>query len=170
MLSMLSMSKRAPMPAMGPDQLIAEGTAGQPDQIENLRVRGYAPELDIPVGFWRSVGASFNGFVHESFMDEMAASKDIDPIAMKLATIGDLSDVGIKVIEKVKAMSGWNGRKGENGAGRGFAYTLSFGAHTAQIIEVSMTDGGVKSTRFTAQSMWVPRSIHATSWHRLNPA
>lgn len=141
---MLSMSKRAPMPAMGPDQLIAEGTAGQPDQIENLRVRGYAPELDIPIGFWRSVGASFNGFVHESFMDELAASKDLDPIEMKLATIGELSDVGIKVVEKVKEMSGWTGRKSDNGAGRGFAYTLSFGAHTAQVIDVSMTNGSVK--------------------------
>ncbi len=141
---MLSMSKRAPMPALGPDQLIAEGTAGQPDQIEHIRIRGYAPELAIPIGFWRSVGASFNGFVHESFMDEMAAHKDLDPIAMKLATLGDLSEVGTKVVQKVKEISGWNGRNQANGVGRGFAYTLSFGAHTAQVIDVSMTDRGVK--------------------------
>ncbi|MGB0847772.1 MAG: molybdopterin cofactor-binding domain-containing protein [Thiolinea sp.] len=141
---LLSMSKRSSMPAMGPDATIAEGTAGQPDQIENIRVRGYAPDLAIPVGFWRSVGASFNGFVHESFMDELAASKDLDPVTMKLAVMGDLSLTGTKVVKKVAEMSGWSGRKGADGVGRGFAYTLSFGAHTAQVIDVSMTERGIR--------------------------
>ncbi|MEM7259172.1 MAG: molybdopterin cofactor-binding domain-containing protein, partial [Pseudomonadota bacterium] len=131
-------------PALPEDMLIVEGTSGQPDQIDNIRIRGYAPELDIPIGFWRSVGASFNGFVHECFMDEMAASKDLDPIEMKLATIGNLSPTATIVVERVKDMAGWTGRKGEAGIGRGFAYTLSFGAHTAQIVDVRMTDSGVK--------------------------
>lgn len=137
-------ARHSDSPALSKDPLIVEGVAGQPDQIEHVRIRGYAPELDIPIGFWRSVGASYNGFVHESFMDEMAASKDLDPIEMKLATIGDLSPIATSVVEKVKEMSGWNGRKGENGIGRGFAYTLSFGAHTAQVIDIRMTDSGVK--------------------------
>ena len=141
---MLSMSKRTSFPALGPDPLIAEGTAGQPDAIENVRIRAYAPELDIPIGFWRSVGASYNGFFHESFMDELAASKALDPIAMRLEMFGDLAPTGNKVVEKVAEMAGWTGRKGENGTGRGFAYTLSFNAHTAQIIDVSMTDRGIK--------------------------
>ena len=141
---MLSMSKRSTIPAMGPDALIAEGTAGQPDDIENVRIRTYAPELDIPVGFWRSVGASYNGFFHESFMDEMAAKQEIDPIAMRLEMFGDLAPTGNKVVEKVAEMAAWSGRNSESGGGRGFAYTLSFGAHTAQIIDVSMTDSGIK--------------------------
>jgi len=140
----LSMSKRSTMPAMGADPLIAEGTTGQPDDIENMRVRTYTPELDIPVGFWRSVGASYNGFVHESFMDELAASKALDPIAMRLEMFGDLAPTGNKVVEKVAEMAKWSGGKGANGVGRGFAYTLSFGAHTAQIIDVSITDRGIK--------------------------
>ena len=142
---MLSMSKRSSIPAMGPDPLIAEGTAGQPDAIENVRIRTYAPELGIPVGFWRSVGASYNGFIHESFMDELAAKKDIDPITMRLAMFGDLAPTGNEVVEKVAKMANWSGRKGTKGmSGRGFAYTLSFGAHTAQIIDVSMTEQGIK--------------------------
>ncbi|RVU83494.1 xanthine dehydrogenase family protein molybdopterin-binding subunit [Leucothrix sargassi] len=141
---MKSMSKRSPTPAIGPDPMIAEGTAGQPDAIENMRIRTYAPELDIPVGFWRSVGASFNGFLHESFMDEMAHSKGLDPIAMRLDMFGDLAPTGNTVVEKVAEMANWQGRKTADGGGRGFAYTLSFGAHTAQIIDVSMTDRGIK--------------------------
>ena len=141
---MLSMSKRSAMPSIGPDPLVAEGTAGQPDDIENTRIRTYTPELDIPVGFWRSVGASYNGFLHESFMDELAASQDLDPVAMRLEMFGDLAPTGNKVVEKVAEMAGWTGRKGADGGGRGFAYTLSFGAHTAQIIDVSITDSGIK--------------------------
>lgn len=162
---MLSMSKRTPFPVLGADPLIAEGTAGQPDDIENVRIRTYAPELDIPVGFWRSVGASYNGFIHESFMDELAASKEIDPIAMRLEMFGDLAPPGNKVVEKVAAMAGWNGRKGASGGGRGFAYTLSFGAHTAQIIDVSMTERGIKIDKvYCAVDVGVaidPRNIEA---------
>jgi len=133
---MLSMSKRSPFPVMGSDPLIAEGTAGQPDDIENVRIRTYAPELDIPVGFWRSVGASYNSFLHESFMDELAASKQLDPIAMRLEMFGNLAPTGNTVVEKVADMANWQGTTNTNGGGRGFAYTLSFGAHTAQIIDV----------------------------------
>lgn len=162
---MLSMSKRSALPALGPDAMISEGTAGQPDDIENVRIRTYAPELDIPVGFWRSVGASYNGFLHESFMDEMAASKDIDPVAMRLAMFGDLAPTGNKVVEKVAEMAKWTGRKGANGSGRGFAYTLSFGAHTAQVIDVSMTDRGIKIDKvYCAVDVGVaidPRNIEA---------
>ena len=162
---MFSMSKRGLMPSFGPDPMIAEGTAGQPDDIENIRIQTYAPELDIPVGFWRSVGASYNGFFHESFMDELAASKGIDPIAMRLEMFGDLAPPGNKVVEKVAEMANWKGRKGENGSGRGFAYTLSFGSHTAQIIDVSTTDKGIKIDKvYCAIDVGVavdPRNIEA---------
>lgn len=162
---MLSMSKRAPMPAIGPDPMIAEGTAGQPDEIEHVRIRSYAPELDIPVGFWRSVGNSYNGFFHESFMDELASSKDIDPVAMRLEMFGDLAPPGNRVVEKVAELANWAGRKGVDGGGRGFAYTLSFGAHTAQIIDVSMTDRGIKIDKvYCAIDVGVavdPRNIEA---------
>ncbi len=166
---MLSMSKRGPIPAIGPDPLIAEGTAGQPDDIENIRIRTFAPELDIPVGFWRSVGASYNGFFHESFMDELAASRDIDPVVMRLEMFGDLAPPANKVVEKVAEMAGWVGREGINAGasnrGRGFAYTLSYGAHTAQIIDVSMTERGIKIDRiYCAVDVGVaidPRNIEA---------
>jgi isoquinoline 1-oxidoreductase beta subunit len=162
---MLSRSKRSSFPAFGPDRLIAEGTAGQPDDIENVRIRTYAPELDIPIGYWRAEGASYNGFFHESFMDELAASKDLDPVAMRLETFGELAPPGNKVVQKVAEMAEWKGRKGKDGSGRGFAYTLSFGAHTAQIIDVSMTERGIKIDKvYCAIDVGVaidPRNIEA---------
>ena len=141
---MASIAKRQPMPVFGPDPTVVEGTAGQPDGIENFRVRSYTPELVVPVGFWRSVGASFNGFIHESFMDELAASKGVDPVAMRLEMVSELSPVAVGVIQKVAEMAKWQGGKSGTAQGRGFAYTLSFGAHTAQIVDVSVVDGRVK--------------------------
>ena len=35
-------------------------------------MRGVDVPLGVPVGFWRSVGNSHNGFFMESFMDEAA--------------------------------------------------------------------------------------------------
>lgn len=138
----VSHMKRGGPSIMGPDPMIAEGTAGQPDAIEHMRIRSYAPDLAIPVGYWRSVGASFNSFFHESFLDELAASKQLDPIAMRLPMLVE-SPAAQKVVEAVAEMSGW-GAPMAAGRGRGFAYTLAFGAHTAQVVEVTQTPQGIK--------------------------
>ena len=95
----------------------------------------------------------------------MAASKELDPIAMRLEMFGDLAPTGNTVVEKVAQMAGWEGRQGANGIARGFAYTLSFGAHTAQIIDVSMSDSGIKINKvYCAIDVGVavdPRNIEA---------
>ena len=44
------------------DPMITKGSHDQLNDIENFRIRGYAPKLGIPVGFWRSVGGFQNGF------------------------------------------------------------------------------------------------------------
>jgi len=137
-----SQAKRGGRSVMGSDPMIAEGTAGQPDAIEHMRIRSYAPDLAIPVGYWRSVGVSFNGFLHECFLDELAASKRLDPIAMRLPMLGE-SPTAQKVVEAVAEMSGWATPLAQ-GRGRGFAYTLAFGAHTAQVVEVTQTPQGIK--------------------------
>ena len=42
-------------------------------EVPNLTVEYVRMDTPVPVGFWRSVGASHNAFTIESFMDEMAA-------------------------------------------------------------------------------------------------
>ncbi|MES2399640.1 MAG: molybdopterin cofactor-binding domain-containing protein [Pseudomonadota bacterium] len=73
----------------------------------------------------RSLGAHCNVFAAESFMDEMAASLGVDPLAFRLKHLSDAR--GRAVLEKVANMSCWADRKtgihdASEGRGMGIAY------------------------------------------------
>lgn len=86
---MRSFAARVGLPAVGPDKLITDVAARQPYAIPHYRVAGYRPESLVPLGNWRSVCASFNGFFHECFLDELAVAGSQDPLAMRLALTRD---------------------------------------------------------------------------------
>lgn len=127
----------------GPDTAIADGAFNQPYAIPNFRIQGYAADLQVPVGFWRSVGASYNGFFFESFMDELAHAAGTDPLEFRLALARREWQPGARVLEAVKEMSGWTGQT-SGGTGRGVAMTYSFGTPVAQVIEVADEDGMIR--------------------------
>jgi CO/xanthine dehydrogenase Mo-binding subunit len=64
------------------DPPAVEGAEQLPYAYPNVRVE-YAKHTEgfVPVGFWRSVGHSHNGFVVESFVDELAHRARRDPLA-----------------------------------------------------------------------------------------
>ena len=117
------------------DPSIVKGAADQPYDIAHYQVLGYAPELNVPVGLWRSVGASYNGFFHECFLDELAAAGNIDPLIMRLNMTRNFP-VAQTVLNALRQFSGWDAPC-PKGQARGVAMTLSFGAYVAQVVEVS---------------------------------
>lgn len=131
------------LPPSGPDAALTDGAFNQPYAIPNYRIRGYAADLQIPVGFWRSVGASINGFFMESFVDELAHAAGADPLEFRLELAREEWAPAAKVLEAVKEMSGWTGTTPE-GVGRGVAMTYSFGTPVAQVIEVAEEDGLIR--------------------------
>ncbi|WP_420566991.1 molybdopterin cofactor-binding domain-containing protein [Thalassovita sp.] len=133
------------LPMAGPDKVLVEGSFDQPYQIPNYRVRGYVADLDLPVGFWRSVGASFNGFFHETFIDELAHAAGRDPMAFRLEMMENEDPISAACLKAVRDMSGWTGKTPE-GVGRGVAFTYSFGTPVAEVIEVRQTEDGIKIT------------------------
>lgn len=131
---------RLGVPAQGPDKQIVAGAADQPFAIPAYRVTGYrAPEM-APVSSWRSVGASLNGFFHESLMDELIQKAGADPLAERLRLVDDAP--ARKVLEAVGEMSNWGGALPE-GYGRGLAFTRSFGVPVAEVVDVEQTEGGI---------------------------
>jgi isoquinoline 1-oxidoreductase beta subunit len=105
-------------------------------------VSGVAADVAIPVGFWRSVGNSHNGFFHECFLDEIATKAARDPIELRLELMGNWP-TAVKVLEKLAAMSNW-GAKPDSGRARGVAFTLSFGTWVGEVVEVSVAPGGIR--------------------------
>ncbi|MBN8187730.1 xanthine dehydrogenase family protein molybdopterin-binding subunit [Salipiger thiooxidans] len=130
----------------GPDKVHVEGLWNQPYAIANHRARGHvAPDLNVPVGFWRSVGNSYNGFFHESFMDELAHAAGADPLDFRLALAREAWAPAAGVLEAVREMSGWRAKP--EGTGRGVAMCFSFGTPVACVIEVAGEDEKIRLTR-----------------------
>jgi isoquinoline 1-oxidoreductase subunit beta len=132
---------RLGQPAIGPDVAIVAGAWDQPFAIPNYRVTGYRTPAMVPISSWRSVGASGNGFLHESFMDELCHAAGVDPLAERLRLCWH--DPSRKVLEAVGEMSNWGSDLGPN-RGRGLAFTLAFGVPVAEVVEVTNTDDGIR--------------------------
>lgn len=126
----------------GPDGAIVQGAWEQPYRIPHHRVTGYRAPAMLPVGSWRSVGASQNAFFHETAMDELAHEAGMDAVAFRLAMIDHLPSR--HVIEAVAEMSGWG--RSAPGRAKGFAFCMSFGVPTAEVIEVEDTPAGLRMT------------------------
>ncbi|MCD1626438.1 molybdopterin-dependent oxidoreductase [Seohaeicola saemankumensis] len=136
----------AGMAPPGPDKGHVEGAFDQPYAIPNYRIRGYLAEMDIPVGFWRAVGNSFNGFFHDTFIDELAHAAGADPLEFRLSMMRDEHAPSAGTLEAVREMSGWTGQT-PDGFGRGVGFTYSFGCPVAQVVEVIDEGGTIRINR-----------------------
>ncbi|MEX3011616.1 molybdopterin cofactor-binding domain-containing protein [Hoeflea sp. TYP-13] len=130
------------LPAGGPDKTIIEGAYDQPYDIDNYRIDAAKADLSIPVGFWRSVGNSFNPFMQESFLDEIAAKSGKDPLALRLE-LASSWPTATGVLQRVGDMAHWGEPMPENRA-QGVAFALSFGTWVAQIVQVKDEDGSIR--------------------------
>jgi isoquinoline 1-oxidoreductase beta subunit len=126
----------------GPDGAIVQGAWEQPYRFANHRVTGYRAPAMVPVGSWRSVGASQNAFFHETAIDELAHLAGADPLEFRLSQIDH--DPSRKVLETVAEMSGWGSTA--PGRAKGVAFCMSFGVPTAQVIEIENTPEGIRMT------------------------
>lgn len=127
----------------GPDRLHVEGAADQPYAIPHFRIAGHLTDIDVPLGYWRSVGASINGFMLDTFIDEMAHAAGADTIQFRLDMARQEHAPSAAVLEAAAEMSGWTGQTPEN-IGRGVGFTYSFGTPVAEVVEVEDTGNGIK--------------------------
>jgi len=83
----------------------------------------------------RAIGFTANKFATETFMDEIALKRGIDPVAFRLELLKNAPRARA-VVEKVARMADW-GRK-RDGRGMGFAYIDYSGSLLAGAVEVSL--------------------------------
>ncbi|MCB1449250.1 MAG: xanthine dehydrogenase family protein molybdopterin-binding subunit [Nitratireductor sp.] len=126
----------------GPDTMLVWGAYDQPYAIPNYRVTGYAAPPMVPIGSWRSPGACSNSFFHESFLSELIHAAGADPLEERLRLIADADSR--RVLEAVGEMSNWAGSDIGPGRGRGIAFAHTHGVPVAEVIDVTLTDRGIR--------------------------
>ncbi|UEM24208.1 molybdopterin-dependent oxidoreductase (plasmid) [Skermanella mucosa] len=131
----------------GHDEVVTEGAhfnyAVPAHHVEYLR-----QESGLDIGFWFAVGVGYTRFAIECVVDEIAAARGIDPVALRLELLKD-QPRACAVIETVARMADWTRER--EGRGIGLAYSDAFGSHCAQVAEVSLDR---KTGRIRVHKVW----------------
>src|SRR5712691_6636284 len=123
----------------GIDESSVEGQADSKYGIPNFLVEYVLTETGVPVGFWRSVGNSQNGYITECFVEELARAGGKDPSEFRRKLLAN-APRHRGVLELAAAKAGW-GQPLPAGRTRGIAVVASFGSYVAEVAEVSVNRG-----------------------------
>lgn len=129
---------------MGTAMFAGEGATDQPYQSEHFEVEHIQHDMGVPVGFWRSVGHSYNAFFVEGFIDELAHAAGVDPVQFRLNHLAPDARERT-VLELAAEKAGWG--QAPEGRHHGVAVHTSFDTAVAQVAEVSMQNGELKIHR-----------------------
>jgi len=141
------------------------GALNLPYDISNISVETGEAESRVRIGWLRSVCHIFQSFAVNSFSDEIAHARGVDPKTNLLELLGpdrvlDFSDIGVEetenypfetgrlrnVIELAAEKADW-GRKLPAGHGLGIAAQYSFLSYTAAVVEVAVAEDGTWSVQ-----------------------
>jgi isoquinoline 1-oxidoreductase beta subunit len=124
----------------GYDPSTVEGLENLPYAIPSVHVTAAQLQTAVTVLWWRSVGNSQNGWVAESFIDELAALAGKDPYEFRRHLLAD-KPRHLRVLETAATKAGW-GTPLPTGRARGIAVVDSFGSYVAEVAEVSLAPDG----------------------------
>jgi isoquinoline 1-oxidoreductase beta subunit len=129
------------------DVASVEGIDNTPYAFPHIWVNHIGQKDVIPVGFWRSVGHSNNGFFMESFMDEVASETGLDPFDLRRQLLSHDARA-LKVLELLQDVSKWRGPQSNSfnniQSGRGVALHFSFNTWVGQVADVVIENGAVR--------------------------
>ena len=127
----------------GTDPRVLPMTSGRnaipPYRIPKARITLHIEPTPLRTASYRSLAAAENVFAIESFVDELAAAAQQEPLAFRLAHVDDPRLR--RVLEHVAAKSGWGRRPGER-RGLGIAGTIYHGTYIAEVAEVEVDPSG----------------------------
>ena len=123
----------------GSDPIAASGfTDEMAFDVANYRVEYAMRTAHVPIGFWRSVNHSQNGFFRECFVDEMAHAAGQDPYQYRRKLLSK-DRVRLAVLDAAAQEAGWDTRP-QSGVFRGIALVEAYGSLCAQVVEASVGD------------------------------
>jgi isoquinoline 1-oxidoreductase beta subunit len=117
-------------------------------KVPNTRVELLTKNTHLPVWFYRAPGANQHTFAIESFLDEIASARGIDPYHMRRKLLEGKPD-WLKVLDTAADKGDW-GKPLPKGSGRGIAICTFTDSLCAQVAEVTVKPNGeVKVNRVT---------------------
>jgi CO/xanthine dehydrogenase Mo-binding subunit len=128
---------------------LAVGGSTPPYAIPNFQIESHIKETGVPIGAWRSVGPSQNGFLVESFVDELAHAAKKDPLEYRRKLLHKSPRLR-RALEVAAEKAGWPARSPQAGGGKplpaghglGIAAVESFGSSVAEVVEASVDKNG----------------------------
>ncbi|HVV95231.1 MAG TPA: molybdopterin cofactor-binding domain-containing protein [Hyphomicrobiales bacterium] len=119
----------------GIDFIVMSGA--KPDYaIPNQLVEWLHEVRGTALNSWRGIGAGYNKYAIECFMDELAHAQKMDPVAFRLALTKD-NPRAQAVIKATAEMAGW-GRTAPEGHAYGFSFGQIVNSWTASVVEISL--------------------------------
>jgi isoquinoline 1-oxidoreductase beta subunit len=100
----------------------------------NILVEAVRNKLGVRMSAVRGVGSTVNQFAAESFVDEIAIAKGIDPLEMRIDLL-QKAPAEQDVLRAVASLAGW--KKGEK-AGRGVSFIANAGTYLGTIAHVTV--------------------------------
>ena len=129
-------------PMMVKDGIDGTATEGMKEPYEiPMRLTVHHPQVNVPVLWWRSVGSTHTAFVMETLIDEIARSTKQDPVAYRMALIGDKHPRHRAALQLAVDKSGYGKKKLAAGRAWGVAVHESFQSVVAYVVEASVSDG-----------------------------
>ncbi|HVF18542.1 MAG TPA: molybdopterin cofactor-binding domain-containing protein, partial [Steroidobacteraceae bacterium] len=126
------------------DPFAVEAAHNFPYAVPNVYVDYLQHEIGIDVGYWRSVSHALNCYTVESFIDECAASANMDPYEFRRSMLNE-QPRWQAVLDATARKARW----GSTAAGvhQGIALMSGYDTYLAQVAEVSMEGNKLKIHR-----------------------
>ena len=126
------------------DPFAVEAAHNFPYDVPNLHIDYLQHEIGVEVGYWRSVSHALNCFTIESFMDELAADVQLDPVDYRRLLLSK-QPRWRAVLDVAARKANW----GRPPAGRfqGVAVMSGYDSYLAQVAEISLDGDKLKVHR-----------------------
>jgi len=145
-------------PDAGGVQIVGPGMAA--GTVPNFHIDFTHVPSAVPRGWWRAVDPTFNTFVVQSFIDELAAAAGKDPLALQRELIGPagapqpkpdrVDPARLRRVFDLAAEKAQWGNALPPGRGRGIAGVFGWGSYVAYVAEVSVNSRAVRVERVVA--------------------
>jgi len=106
-----------------------------PYDFANVAIDHVGVETGLEIGIWRGGAHSYTCFFTESFIDEIARAAQQEPLAYRMAMLGNNPRLA-RCLATATAIGGWDG--GPPGSGMGIACHQAFGSYVACLVETEV--------------------------------